>query len=172
MTNQCNYTVESENTEGQEASLFDYISLTETKQEFVLNTTSRRSREMSVCKNLNFCSQQKKAVSKRGGVVSAVLCRISQSWPVSLTVSLKCKWTNCGKKQVFTKLLHPGTEYLSGLASGLFTHFKSQTVHKWSQTLWHSIFLYRMFYILLKKTKTSCYASISGHFRCLGWDTI
>ncbi|KAK7137065.1 hypothetical protein R3I93_017206 [Phoxinus phoxinus] len=46
MTNQCNYTVESENTEGQE----------------------------------------KKAVSKRGGVVSAVLCRISQSWPVSLTM--------------------------------------------------------------------------------------
>ncbi|XDV22352.1 hypothetical protein PO909_027259 [Leuciscus waleckii] len=46
MTNPCNYTVESENTEGQE----------------------------------------KKAVSKRGGVVSAVLCRISQSWPVSLTM--------------------------------------------------------------------------------------
>ncbi|KAG1939750.1 oogenesis-related isoform X2 [Pimephales promelas] len=46
MTNQSNYTVESENTEGQE----------------------------------------KKVVSKRGGFVSAVLCRISQSWPVRLTM--------------------------------------------------------------------------------------
>jgi len=32
MTNQSNYTVESENPEGQEASLFDYISLIESNR--------------------------------------------------------------------------------------------------------------------------------------------
>ncbi|XP_051551551.1 uncharacterized protein LOC127439316 [Myxocyprinus asiaticus] len=34
-----------------------------------------------------FCfSQQKKAVAKRGGVISSVLCRISQFWPVKFTM--------------------------------------------------------------------------------------
>nr|XP_055074747.1 oogenesis-related [Misgurnus anguillicaudatus] len=52
MTNQCNYTVESDNTEGQE----------------------------------------KKAVAKRG-VVSSILCRISQFWPVSFTMrALRGLW--------------------------------------------------------------------------------
>ncbi|XP_056615327.1 oogenesis-related isoform X1 [Triplophysa dalaica] len=53
MTIQCNYTVESDNIEGQE----------------------------------------KKAVSKRGGVISSILCRISQFWPVSFSMrALRGLW--------------------------------------------------------------------------------
>ncbi|KAI7791330.1 oogenesis-related, partial [Triplophysa rosa] len=53
MTIQCNYTVESDNIEGQE----------------------------------------KKAVAKRGGVISSILCRISQFRPVSLTMrALRGLW--------------------------------------------------------------------------------
>ncbi|XP_059399279.1 uncharacterized protein LOC132131272 isoform X1 [Carassius carassius] len=62
----------------------------------------------------NFCSRQKKAVAKRGGVVSAIFCRISQFWPVRFTMrALRGLWWLFGFSTP-VKSVSPAREEKSG----------------------------------------------------------